>query len=226
MMNPPLLFDWLAGNSPTHAACVECGAGAGEPSAYLSKTFESAVAIDTSPIAVATARRHGGSVVRGSSTALPFADDSVDLIFSVQALHCFSVEAHTDEAARVLRPGGVFAALCWGEVILPQKVGPAYAPTLRSLEPYWEATRGFVLSGYEGVTFPGVPLSMPHCALTRHYTLESLDHEIAGWSAFRKAAKSGAEIAEPDLSLLALAENGTFPVAWPLHGVAFRKPAE
>ncbi|MFJ4658618.1 class I SAM-dependent methyltransferase [Nocardia sp. NPDC088792] len=46
----------------------------------------------------------------GSAEAVPLPDDSVDAVVAGQALHWFDTDRAFPEIARVLRPGGVFAA--------------------------------------------------------------------------------------------------------------------
>lgn len=138
----------------------------------------------------------------------------------MQALHHFNVRRHLDEARRVLRPGGVLAALAWGAIRLPCRLRQAYEPTLRSVEPFWEAERNWVTSGYPGLVFPGTAVALPPAAMTRHMTLGELDAHIAGWSATQSALRQGADIADP--ATKANIPGRRFAVAWPIVGRVFR----
>jgi SAM-dependent methyltransferase len=56
-------------------------------------------------------RRHEGvTVLEGTAESIPLQDDSVDAVLVGQALHWFDQQRAFPEIARVLRPGGVFAA--------------------------------------------------------------------------------------------------------------------
>ena len=67
------------------------------------------VGIEASPDAVRLARTRGNGLVRGSVSALPFPDGSFDAVVSIDVLCHSGVEERqaVDEAARVLRPGGL-----------------------------------------------------------------------------------------------------------------------
>src|SRR6476659_5987301 len=67
------------------------------------------VGIEISPDAVRLARTRGTRLVRGSVSALPFADASFDAVVSIDVLCHSGVEERqaVGEAARVLRPGGL-----------------------------------------------------------------------------------------------------------------------
>jgi SAM-dependent methyltransferase len=59
-------------------------------------------------------RLPGVSALDGTAERIPLADSSVDAVLVGQAFHWFDLDAAFTEIARVLRPGGVVAAL-WNE---------------------------------------------------------------------------------------------------------------
>lgn len=66
------------------------------------------VVADASRPMLAEAHASGYTTVQGDAAALPVADDAVDAILIVDALHLMSaVDEVLDEAARALKPGGV-----------------------------------------------------------------------------------------------------------------------
>lgn len=101
----------LAGRSGLRALDVGCGTGLTAARLAARPEVAEVVALDPSPEALAIAAfRHGGPIVRGSATGLPFRDASFDLVT------CFDVLQHlpaggdlraAGELGRVLRPGGV-----------------------------------------------------------------------------------------------------------------------
>jgi SAM-dependent methyltransferase len=70
------------------------------------------VGIEISTEGIRLARSRGFALVRGSVSALPFADSSFDAVVSIDVLCHSGVEEGqaVEEAARVLRPGGLFLA--------------------------------------------------------------------------------------------------------------------
>ncbi len=79
------------------------------------------------------------SYVQSWSHATDLRDESADVVLAVQALHWMDPSSTFDEVARILRPGGVFAAL---DCDWPPAVGNANA------EQAWHNARA-VVAGYE-----------------------------------------------------------------------------
>lgn len=216
---PAEFLRWLAALPLRRDLCVECGAGRAEMSAHLEPIFDRVVATDAAPLC--TKRRYF-RVQKSQAEALPFSNCSVDLLFSMQAAHHFNLERHAEEAQRILRSGGVFAMLAWGEVELPQRAKQAYAPVLEAVSPFWEVERDWVVGGYQGFTFPGLCIDLPRFHLTKWLTPEGLETEMASWSAVQSALASGVDFPEPRLASAGLSEDAVFPCRWPIVGQVFR----
>ena len=96
---------------------LEIGCGAAQCARWLMAEGARAVGLDLSEGQLRHARRLDAStgirvpVVSGTATALPFPDDTFDVVFSAFGALQFVLDAGraVDEAARVLRPGGTFA---------------------------------------------------------------------------------------------------------------------
>lgn len=91
------------------ARIVDCGAGTGRNLDWLGH-FGSAVGVELTPAGLAAGRARGRRMVRGSVTALPFADASADLATSFDVLYCLDDESEAmavREMWRVLKPGGL-----------------------------------------------------------------------------------------------------------------------
>jgi SAM-dependent methyltransferase len=95
---------------------LEVGSGRGGGASFVARYHRPArvTGADFSPQAVALCqKRHVGvanlSFVVGDAERLPFPDASFDAVVNVESSHCYGhVDRFFAEAARVLRPGGVF----------------------------------------------------------------------------------------------------------------------
>ncbi len=88
---------------------LDAGCGTGGNLSALAR-FGCPVGMDYSPLALAYATKaHAGRVARATIEALPYADNSFDLVTSFDVLYCREVEDDAKavrELARVTRPGG------------------------------------------------------------------------------------------------------------------------
>lgn len=118
---------------------LDLGAGTGAATAALRKRFRKAgvIAVDLSTAMLARSRRHGSwlrpvPVVCGDAEALPFANRSVDLIFSNATFQwCADLNRLFEECQRVLRPDGL---------LMFSTFGP---DTLKELRESWSDADGY-----------------------------------------------------------------------------------
>ncbi len=90
------------------ARVLEVGCGTGLVLSKVADIAGHAVGVDLSRGMIEKAHSRGLSVVRGSATALPFADDVFDVVYSFKVLaHVPGIEAALAEIARVTKPGGI-----------------------------------------------------------------------------------------------------------------------
>ena len=111
---PPL----FAAMPPAPARILEIGCGRGDTTRMLLKKFPTAsvVATDYDPAQVALASRRVADsrlkVRQADATALPFPDGAFDLVVEFNTFHHVADwKAAVRECARVLAPGGAFAAM-------------------------------------------------------------------------------------------------------------------
>ncbi len=86
---------------------LEVGCGTGLVLERIRRFAKSAQGLDLSPGMLEKARARGLDVILGSATALPFADQSFDVVCSFKVLaHISEIELALRELTRVVRPGG------------------------------------------------------------------------------------------------------------------------
>ena len=102
-----LLRRMVAGRTPGGA--LDIGAAGGGNTRVLRAAGWSVAALEYGADGAQVAAERGLAVVRGDATALPVADDSLDLVVAFDVLeHIVDHDAAVAEVRRVLRPGGEF----------------------------------------------------------------------------------------------------------------------
>ncbi len=128
----------VAGPLARNARVLEVGCGTGLILERLGAVATSAVGLDLSPGMLRAARARGLDVVQGLATALPFADESFDLVCSFKVLaHVPDIRMALGEMARVCAPGGTVLAEFynpWSLRYLGKRFGPAGRISARTTE--------------------------------------------------------------------------------------------
>ncbi len=107
-------YRWLARAVSEDATTVlDLASGSGPVARELARPGRTVVGLDLSDAELRLAVRRGaGPLVRADARALPFRDGSVDVVTSALGLVVVQpLDAVLAEVARVLRPGGVLAAI-------------------------------------------------------------------------------------------------------------------
>jgi SAM-dependent methyltransferase len=110
---PGTAISWALGDSPLRV--VDLGAGTGLLTRAVMAHGHTVVPVEPDPGMRTQLERvtHVGAL-DGSAEAIPLPDGSADAVVAGQAYHWFNGELAHPEIARVLKPGGVFAAL-WND---------------------------------------------------------------------------------------------------------------
>lgn len=124
---------------------LEVGCGTGDYAAAMTETTTDAVyALDPALEML----RFGACLdrllrVQGDAATLPFADSSLDMIYSVNVVHHLaSVGPYFGEASRVLRPGGILCTATDSEAIIRRR---------NPLTRYWPSTVPAELARYHEI---------------------------------------------------------------------------
>ncbi len=108
---PLAALTWSLGSPPKRV--VDLGAGTGLLSRVALKAGFDVVPVEPDPgmRAQLQAATPGLTALAGAAEEIPLPGSSVDAVISGQAYHWFNQELAHPEIARVLKPGGVFAAM-------------------------------------------------------------------------------------------------------------------
>ncbi|SNT66121.1 Methyltransferase domain-containing protein [Asanoa hainanensis] len=109
---PRAALEWAVG-APAPRRVVDLGAGTGILTRGLIAAGYEVTAVEPDPEmrAQLAAATDGRTALPGSAEDIPLPDGSVDAVIAGQAYHWFDPDLAHAEAARVLRPGGYFAAV-------------------------------------------------------------------------------------------------------------------
>jgi SAM-dependent methyltransferase len=112
---PRALYEWLAQIAPGRERAWDCACGNGQAASDLAGHFSQVIATDLSAEQLREATPHPRieyPAAVAEASGLPVG--SVDVVTVAQALHWFELNRFYQEVRRVLRPGGVLAAWCYG----------------------------------------------------------------------------------------------------------------
>jgi SAM-dependent methyltransferase len=219
---PPELFAWLASQCAERQLAWDAGCGNGQASVALTEHFDDVYASDPSHEQIAHAIQHPDVAYRVEpAEECGISDHTCDLVLIAQALHWVDLDRFYAEVRRVLKPGGVVAAVSYGlmrvNAALDHHVDKLYHGILG---PYWPAERKLVDEGYRSLPFPFTPIEAPPFAMKHDWTFAEWLAYIETWSALQRCRKETGHdplAAARDLFLADWGDaNMRHTVAWPL----------
>ena len=185
---PPELYDFVLGQVRGRAVAWDCATGNGQVAVELAKQFRRVEATDLSKNQLAQAVRTENVHYQVANAAnSPFNEESFDLVTVGQALHWFNSDGFHREVARVLKPGGVFAA--WGYELMSltpeidERVLHFYQNVIGS---YWDPERRLLEERYASVLFPYREIACPDFQMVKHWSLDELAGYLNSWSSVTK----------------------------------------
>ena len=185
---PEVLIDELAALSLGREQAWDVGTGNGQLARALASRFDHVYASDASAEQIAAAEPCANvtfAVEPAEHTALP--DASCDLVVAAQAMHWFDLDFFYAEAARVLRPGGLLAAVGYGWFYVDPEIDQIVGRTLlRPLQPEWAPGNWRLIDGYRNIPFPGEEVRIAPAAIHLAWTREQFEDYVLSWSAVQR----------------------------------------
>ena len=213
---PAELFAALAHAAPRRGTAWDCATGNGQAAVGLAPV----IATDGSAAQLAAAQPHPRvRYLCALAETAPLAAGSIDLVATAQSLHWFEIARFFAEARRVLAPGGIVAAWCYGlaeiDPAIDGEVHRFYADTVGT---YWPPQRTLVETGYRTVVFPFTELVLPPFAIVQELTLAAFAGYVRTWSATQRYVADRGRDPVPDLvrALAPVWGSATLAVRWRL----------
>lgn len=220
---PPALYTYLAGLVAQRGLAWDCATGSGQAALGLVDHFARVTATDASREQIAAATPHPRIEYRAAPAERSgFAAASVDLVTVAQALHWFDVDAFYTEVRRVVKPGGVLAAWCYGLTrIAPDLDGVVDRYYRDIVGPYWPAERRHVDDQYRSIAFPFEDIAAPAFRMEQRWTLDEFLGYLATWSATQRYRETHGEnpleLIRAPLARAWGEDSAPRVVGWPLH---------
>ena len=185
---PAALIAQLAALAPGDGLAWDCGTGNGQAALALARHFDAVHASDPSPQQIAHAKQADRVryVVEAAEETM-LASGSADLVLAAQAMHWFDLPRFYAQVARILKPGGVLAAIGYSWFFVDEQVDAAVeAALLRPFLPHWAPNNAILWDGYRGIPFPGDELRIPQPAIHLRWSVDELIAYVRTWSAAAK----------------------------------------
>ncbi|MDH4107686.1 MAG: class I SAM-dependent methyltransferase [Gammaproteobacteria bacterium] len=216
---PDALFEFLADNCARRSVAWDCATGNGQAAIALARHFGKVIATDASAQQIASATRHPAIDYRvAPAEASRLGPASIDLVTVAQALHWFDFSRFFAEVERVLAPGGLFAAWCYGLGRVTPDCDRIVDDLYHGLDDYWFPERVHVENGYRDIPMPFVSLDTPGFDMRLDWTAEQMIAYLRTWSAAKNYQREHGR--DPiDAGVAALSEawgSGARLVVWPL----------
>ncbi len=176
---------------------LDVATGNGQFAAKLAKHFEVVFATDISNHQLEHAiQKENIAYKQEAAEAMSFGNNEFDLVTVAQALHWFDFTSFYSEVKRVLKNGGVFAAVGYGLLVSNEKTDAVILKYYDDiLGPYWDPERRYLDENYESIPFPFVELPSKKFNLQMTWSYEQLEGYLKTWSAAKHYEKRNKTLA-------------------------------
>ncbi len=190
---PAKLFEALAALAPGRDLAWDCGAGNGQAAVALSRHFRAVHASEPSPQQLAEAQPADGvTYVRERAEDVSLPDGCCDLALAAQALHWFDLEVFYAQVRRVLKPGGVLAAIGYDWMYVDPAIDAVVNDRMMPLlDGLWAPQNALLWAGYRSISFPGEEVRLGAFAIYLDWGFDEVSDYISSWSAVRALQAAG-----------------------------------
>lgn len=189
---PESLIAEISTLAPGRLQAWDAGTGNGQAARLLANHFAQVHATDASIEQIAQAEHHPKvTFIAEPAERCSLADGSCDLVLVAQALHWFELDRFYAEAGRVLRPGGVLAAIGYGWFYVDPVIDEIVGRTLlKPIERFWAPNNWLLIDGYRTISFPGEEVRLTRGAIHLAWRREQYLDYVRSWSAFKRWAEA------------------------------------
>lgn len=220
---PEALFRHIASHVSRHEMAWDCATGNGQAAHGMVPFFDKIIATDASEKQIEQAAPHRQiEYLIAPAEDVPLQRQSMDLVLVAQALHWFDWPKFYDEVRRVVRPGGLIAAWCYGIAHITPAVDTVMNYFYREIVgTYWPAERAHIEANFNTIPFPFQRIPTPDFAMTAEWKMIHLAGYFSTWSATQryKEAHAADPVDEIRADLQAAWGDAEQPhtVTWPIH---------
>lgn len=185
---PEGLYAYLSSLCKHHELAWDCGTGNGQAATGIAGYFKRVIATDPSEQQIKNAapcKNVEYSVSSAENSML--INESVDLITIANALHWFNLDDFFKEAKRILKPGGILAAWCYGNPASSTKID-SLINTFHDgiIGEYWLPENRLVEKKYSTISFPFKEIKNPGFKIERSMYFDDLVGLLNTWSAVQR----------------------------------------
>jgi SAM-dependent methyltransferase len=219
---PDELIQYMKDLVPYRGVLWDAACGNGQMATGLSPYFQLVCASDISPQQIALAPADDNilySVQSAENTDYPNA--YFDMVVVSQALHWLDLLSFFREVKRVLRPGGIFAAIGYDLVTVNPPIDELLQHLYQHiLGDYWPKERKIIESRYQNMPFPFEERPFPELFMRSNWSVERYVDYLNTWSGVKQYEIANQEnpVARIHKELYNLWGNAPLQVSFPLFG--------
>ena len=198
---PDRLIAELAALAPGREQAWDVGTGNGQSALLLADHFRHVHASDASAAQIAQAVSHAQvTYLVEPAEQSSLAEASCDLVLAAQAAHWFDPDRFGAEVRRVLKPGGIVAAIGYGWWYVDPEVDAIVGEhLLKPVEPHWLPGNWLLIDGYRALQLPGEEVRLTPAAIHLAWERRQVEAYVLSWSVVQKL---GTDVTEEAFALL------------------------